>query len=639
MRLDFKCMLRQTSLLLAAAFILSGCRCCGAPAPEAPVLISPQNGGPPVRSPRQLQWTVSEAVDQFILNLIQTSSNESCTEEIEFSGTNFSNDNIYTHTLNRCAVDPGSEYQWKVQSIKCNLKSEWSDQWLFTVQGVAVSPSLVSLDLILPQDGDTSVSIPVNFQWKTSVVDRFELELINTNTESTCIEDIPFSRPNFTPDTNIYDYQLNQCEVSLNYVYFWRVKAEKGGAVEWSDQWSFYAQIDYWPGTNDSDGDGIPNNIETEYGTSVDRKTLFIRPINKVVQQGELVDIFWDKFVELFPCPTSKPGFALIEPLDRANIEVVVIGRPSNLDENIDQWHDKAMFDNFDFPENNGAGKPCDILEVIHQIKYDGGEGFYYRGINQSYAAPREGESSVCAKGHIFVGSYTTIENNEDLIVNVWTWDIFGYTSWGAGGENFHGYYAPKIYPFPLSNYFYEGPYKSIQVGEYPITFNCGEYNITCDECSPMNLEDVAPGNAQSDLATQATTSTDTNSCPPDNTVEFNTVTYIKNSKAINSVVMSNDAFTEIEVLARTVAHEIGHAIIGPDESDINSGYVVDIYGHCSNPNCILYHKISDWDINIGFGESHRAGASVTTNGTNCAHSPGGYLDIRRPGFIHNTIH
>ncbi len=81
-------------------------------------------------------------------------------------------------------------------------------------------------------------------------------------------------------------------------------------------------------------------------------------------------------------------------------------------------------------------------------------------------------------------------------------------------------------------------------------------------------------------------------------------------------------------VLKRTIAHEIGHALL----------FALDDEDHCEDFDCIMYHSAKDWEL-------HNFGSP-----SGCTHSPNGSRDIRAVGAVrsdkvagtvgvHNRVH
>jgi len=218
---------------------------------------------------------------------------------------------------------------------------------------------------------------------------------------------------------------------------------------------------------------------------------------------------------------------------------------------------------------------PCDILEIRYM-----------------------GPTTYCSwwehsRGHTYFESS----------MPTWYWDTKGYTPNETDAQSHWGkyrYFRPEIYPFPLDNYLTEGAYPSIAVEQTPITTSgCGY-----DQCydfeysSPMNWYKNDPVFGL-----------------PDETVEFNEIVFDKDTMEIVYVGSMGIEYDRDTVLRRTMVHEMGHALLGGSNND-----------HCKDKNCIMYESVADWEL-YDFGPG------------NCVHKPGGALDIRAKGVIHNTVH
>jgi hypothetical protein len=99
-----------------------------------------------------------------------------------------------------------------------------------------------------------------------------------------------------------------------------------------------------------------------------------------------------------------------------------------------------------------------------------------------------------------------------------------------------------------------------------------------------------------------------------DGTVEFNEIVF-DSDKRIFYVGGRGVRYTRDDVVRRTIAHEMGHALLAALETD-----------HCTDVNCIMYRPVADWETrDFGPGD--------------CVHKPGGSKDIRTPGVVHNKVH
>jgi hypothetical protein len=320
---------------------------------------------------------------------------------------------------------------------------------------------------------------------------------------------------------------------------------------------------DPWQPEGDDDEDGIPNHIESDLlHTNPSVKTLFVRP----KQLDGSVFVYWPGFIALFP--DARGGFADIEAFTHAGIEISVIGDPG---------HPYGPMQQFSYdPATDANHPPCDILEILHMP-----DGVYCAFGDHNF-------------GHTYF--YTT--------GRTWFWDTKGYVPNDRTSEHFkkHNYFTPLIYPFPLDNYLNEGAYPQIALNEMPMeTSGCG-LNQCYDThySSPLNLNDSEAAVPYSAL--------------PDGTVEFNQIVFDSN-KQIQFVGSQGIRYDRDTVMRRTLAHEMGHALLAASETD-----------HCTDDQCIMYHSVADWEMrDFGPGD--------------CVHKPGGSKDIRAAGVVHNSIH
>lgn len=463
-----------------------------------------------------------------------------------------------------------------------------------------------SLILISPVDGETNVSLPVVLTWnKLPQIDSYELQLLNSSKAEVHKIQVDISPKQFSGKESI-DYFLEKENLNYHEIYYWRVKARiSDRETIYSELWSFFTNENPWQIAGDDDDDGIPNSEEIRIHTDPSIKTLFIRPIKKIITPNGIEHIYWEEFISLFP--DSRPGFAKITAFSDAGIEIVVIGCIGNSGTCKAYCHDYSPFDNFDYdpaPEN----LPCDILEITYEMETNELD----EGINCAYYPKTINQVPV--SGHTYFDLSTTLQNGVQVDVFVWSWDIKGYTPWGY---QHHGYYMPQIFPFPLKNYFREGAYNQIKTGQIPNWTNCNQAylaGLKCDCRSPMNINDNDPDPDPPYIY------------PPDETVEFNIVNYVIGGE-IQTIIPNARKYKEEEVLRRTIVHEIGHALLGPSNGD----------WHCSNPDCIMFEYTLDWEEK-GFGTASSL-INQGNAGGYCEHSPGGSQDIRGSGIVHNNLH
>jgi len=445
-----------------------------------------------------------------------------------------------------------------------------------------------------PQDNDTVTTLTPTLRWlAVPDADAYQIKIYKvTHSE---------------PDLRIAD-EIAEAKYDVSYgklLYFnrykWKVRAVKAGpgALEYSP-WSLEQFFKVLPPFHcdpqkDHDCDGIPDFMELEYlKTDPAWRTLFVRPKKKV---GENEFVRWENFLALFP--GSSHGIAKIPAFMEARIEVVVIGAPDNRYAPMRAWDYDPAADDLD-PHKEGVQPPCcDIMEIICEQA----DAFY--------------EFDKAHAGHTYLmesftpGAY------------VWTWSTKGYT----GGGRHHGYGIPVVYPLPLDKYFQEGAYRVIEAGREPVRDSSGNpvtdcsHDPACDgddpqqccsHCSPMNLR-FAQGAAFNSFYDGL----------PDETVEFNEIAFDYDGK-IAAFTGLGRQYTKNEVLARTIVHEMGHALLSATNDE-----------HCPNPCCIMHRNTLDWK-QLHFGPPCPGGANGMIA---CEHSPGGCKDIRQPGVIHNTRH
>jgi hypothetical protein len=464
-------------------------------------------------------------------------------------------------------LNPNTTYYWKIVAKNTCFNSTAGPLWSFTtVPGIPAPPILAS-----PGNGETGVGLSPTLVWNAppGAISSYHLQVSADN----------FSTFVFNGSVTATSQTLTS-PLPIETTYSWRVYATNTqGDSAWSDVWTFITQPAYgnlFEGVRgtadpDNDADGLddvihegPNGLlgNGTVGPDPTKRTLFVKP-KKVKVNPDGTEIFppqyeyWSGFIALFP--DSRPGFANIQAFTNAGIEIMVVGDPNST---------YAPMREFTYdPGNDSSHPPCDIMEIIYK-----------------------GPISICVEGSHNNGHtyfYTSGPN--------WSWDTKGYCPSTAG---IHGYKTPRIYPFPLDNYFKEGAYSSIKVGQGSSTTTCSD-STPCPAASPMNVN-----------------ATNAENGPPDGTVEFNPITFDPSGNIVSiTPPLPTTGYDKNTVLRRTTVHEMGHALLAGMDSD-----------HCADPNCIMYTSVADWQMH-DFGPG------------NCVHKSGGSKDIRSAGVIHNSVH
>ena len=437
-----------------------------------------------------------------------------------------------------------------------------------------VYADITSPKLIEPCDG-ASVLTTVHFEWEESVADSYTLQILDwLNPKKIIFEDT----------TTNNKYQVPNNKLSKSTPYYWHVKVcNASEESEWSPDWGFRTlpnAVDPFQMEKDIDDDGIPDIIEKEILTSVDKKTLFVRPIRKIGPKKEDVE-YWQGFISLFP--GSHKGRANIKPFTDEKIEVVVIGDTTNPYE---------PMKNFSYdPANDPNEPPCTIMELLLERSFDD----TCKPVYHSTFERDKGHTQLLCEWHPVKSVYK------------WVYSRPAYTDSNQAEKEYN---FPKLYPYPLDRYIYEGAYNEIKIDQTPATKNCLDSPEKCNKASPMNLPD-------------------NDSAPPfpksqDETVEFNEITCEKDGK-ITNIAISKRAkpYSRSEVLAKLVVHEMGHGLLSAVKDE-----------HCENPCCIMYDCMRDWE-QLPFGPFCGAGRAEKCSHV-CKHSAGGSKDIRHKGVVCN---
>lgn len=428
-----------------------------------------------------------------------------------------------------------------------------------------------------------------------------------------------------------------------NRTYSWKVIAKKRdispGTVLKSGSFTTETICHVGKDEDDSDCDGISDDVENFIGTSPEAKTLFIKPIDETPFQPPK---YWQEFIGLFPAKQRNGfgGFAEIPQLTEAGIEVVVIGAEN---------HEYDKFNEFEYNPDKRDDKliekglsegklPCKIMEIKAPI-----------------------DNTSCNSG-TFLYYKTTYENGKKKYKYVWQWAI-GIASVDGHYPLKHTdpYLTPRIDIVSIDNYFGEGAYEEgIKENNFPMIKNCSKFceeEKSCDKISPLNLNDKdSPQSPPFDEI-------------PDDTVEFAPIEFDGDGKITNVPskiifvkniiikpdsnhieLISNNSNVELKIMSksdsdlltralffdvsegdayikpyskyavkkRVIVHEIGHALMVGTNDD-----------HCQNPNCIMYNCSINW-------EELKFGPPCESDEKCCEHCNGEGRDIRAFGAVYN---
>jgi hypothetical protein len=480
--------------------------------PFPPDLDSPPNNSTGVSVTPTLSWIASTGAGYYGLQVATDqgfSPLSIMVNQTVFSATSY--------TVGVPLVN-GITYYWRVYAADIDLgASDWSVIWHFTTVAAPAGPPAPPT-LVSPNNGQTQVPTNPTLTWNASSgATSYQLQVSTSSTFSTTVFD----------QSGIGGTSQPVVGLSNGTTYYWHVEATgANGTSDFSATWSFITQAAFGVpfigagGMLDPDWDlevdGIDDAFEVgTIKTDPTKKTIFIRPKIEIAAPDPTTGFegayqYWADFKDKY-FQNSPPGRANIPPFTNANVEVVVVGDPTNPYPPMQQiTYAPAADPNFTANAHYG----CDIIDIIFR------PNAYSTSANVNY-------------GHTsFDSTYAAGPR--------WVWDTKGFTS--PGGQ--YGYGKVEIYGLPHENYFNEGAYLNISVNQTPQTASGGP--PTCIQCyqfgnkSPMNLSGTT------------------------NYVEFNTISFNKASTpkgAITSVGAKGTDYDRVHVYGRTIAHELGHAL------------------------------------------------------------------------------
>jgi predicted phage tail protein len=191
-------------------------------APEAPLLLSPENGAIDVATDIDLAWNAAERASTY---RVQVSTNLDFTniihEGIDVSDT--------SETVS--GLEHETQYYWRVRAENIGGISNWSSVWSFTtVSTIPPAPTLSS-----PADSVTDQPTTITLSWNSTLMaDYYQLQIAT----------VPDFSSTFADVTNIFDTQHQVNGLDNDRTYYWRVRGiNEIGAGDWSEVWNFSTGI------------------------------------------------------------------------------------------------------------------------------------------------------------------------------------------------------------------------------------------------------------------------------------------------------------------------------------------------------------------------------------------------------------
>ena len=485
--------------------------------------------------------------------------------------------------------------------------------------------------LVSPPNSSTDIPLAPRLEWAPShgaISYQVEIHAILESEEY----------PIFFHETEDTYFDVPPGHLAVSMDYMWCVKAiynsrngpESKVSSQCSPIFSFITQKKpacFGECEGDDDCDGIPNSIEDIFKTSIYKKTLFVRPKKEKKYCSNLAycpdDFFepWKEFyTELFAGSNNAraniPAFVL------AGIEVIVVGSSDNPYNRMRKFDYDPAKDDIDPSPEIVKRPPCDIMEIVYRKTYD----------EDSVGVVCKNCDDHLRKGRTWLRGY----NVGGTRGYTWTWGTPGFT---PSNKKIHGYFIPQIYPFPIVQYFKDGPYAKIHVAVKPETKRC-DRPVSVEKCNQRSTNNLVNSNPHcSDICSN---NPSLNIPCIDNTVEFNAISLkpdgeieafdipVGVAENIDKDNTTGKPYTTNQVIARIVVHEMGHALLSANG----------LADHCSNPWCIMSGWTKDWEQRL-FGSVWK-GENGEVGVEPCDHSPGGSKDIRKVienGGIHNIEH
>jgi hypothetical protein len=202
----------------------------GQPTADAPELIAPAQEEFPVSLTPQFEWTESNYTAPSVLNVHYDM--EISTDELFNQNTNI----IYSlNTLKykyKEALQPGTQYFWRVRGVINGNPGPWSETGVFTTFPV---PAKVQLNS--PEPGDTTTTKP-QFEWQELAhADNYDIQVATD-------EDFEYIAKEFSGiNNNHFKFFPRFAEGAT---YYWHIRGvNEAGNGPWSDTWHFITEGEY----------------------------------------------------------------------------------------------------------------------------------------------------------------------------------------------------------------------------------------------------------------------------------------------------------------------------------------------------------------------------------------------------------
>ncbi len=187
-----------------------------------PVLLYPDNASKNIYLQAVLDWESIDGADIYNIEIGDNYNNFDKNIIAEYSST-ISNLQIPDKLL-----EFNTQYYWRVNFIKDNRVSDWSEIFSFTTEGEQVTIT----NLIAPDNNSSDISVLTEFEWAAlENVSEYTLQISETETFDSIFYEISISQNNYTIPKGKLDFEKH---------YFWRVKAVINGFErDWSEIFNF----------------------------------------------------------------------------------------------------------------------------------------------------------------------------------------------------------------------------------------------------------------------------------------------------------------------------------------------------------------------------------------------------------------
>ncbi|TVQ08037.1 MAG: T9SS C-terminal target domain-containing protein [Balneolaceae bacterium] len=212
-------------------------------APEAPVLVSPEDDSTGLPRAVTFLWNTATGADTYALQLATTNVFDTPDIITDLSGLSDT-----TASVSDLAYE--STYYWRVRAANEAGNGEWSSVRSFTTEDEPLQAPEAP-DLVSPLNGSTDLDADLTLEWQSA--DRATTYTVEVSLDQD-FSDIAFG------SDDLEELRFPLASLEFQTTYYWRVRGvNEAGPGDWSAAWNFTTRM---PVSVDRDISEIPESFE-----------------------------------------------------------------------------------------------------------------------------------------------------------------------------------------------------------------------------------------------------------------------------------------------------------------------------------------------------------------------------------------